>query len=184
MRAPALTGRSAGRAPLPLLAGFALFLGLLGYLVLSSVARRAAPAFEPSPPGRVLGDPSGLGPDTLTLDARDDAEWRYADLDLGLVLPAGDSTGWDLAARRFHVRAITPPRGGPDGARRLTGDFGRWYRYGALSHLLRPAGHRYEVVTDRGRPIQVEILSYYCPGLEAGCLTVRYSRLPDRSTHR
>ncbi|MEX2151810.1 MAG: hypothetical protein WD825_00630, partial [Gemmatimonadaceae bacterium] len=54
---------------------------------------------------------------------------------------------------------------------------GRWYRYSMLSHLLEPNGHLFAVRTGDGRDYKVQVLSYYCRGLDAGCLTVRYARL-------
>ncbi len=155
-------GRRAGRI---LLLGLAAFTALLGYLVASSLKRRAAPVFTPSPTGQVLG--TAAGPDTMTVDARDEAAWRYVDLDTRVVLAAGDSGGWDLAVRRFRIRAA-----------RGTAELGRWYSYGALSHLLQPKGVVYLVTTDEERVAEVDILSYYCPGLEAGCVTWRFRLRP------
>ncbi len=51
----------------------------------------------------------------------------------------------------------------------------RWYRYNVLSLLLEPRGHVYVVRTSERRYAKFEILSYYCPGLVAGCMTIRYS---------
>ena len=51
---------------------------------------------------------------------------------------------------------------------------GRWYRYSMFSHLLEPNEHLYLIRTDEGRVVKLEVLSYYCPGLTAGCLTFRY----------
>lgn len=155
-------GRRAARI---LLLGLAAFIALLGYLVASSLQRRAAPVFLPSPTGQALG--TAAGPDTVTVDARDEVAWRYVDLDSRVVLEAGDSAGWDLAVRRFRIRAA-----------RGAADLGRWYSYSALSHLLQSKGVVYLVTTDEERIAEVDILSYYCPGLEAGCLTWRYQLRP------
>jgi len=152
-----------------LLAGFVVFLAVLAYLLVSSLTRRSAPAFSPSPVGVPLGAGSTGGPDTVTVDARDESEWRYLDLDLRRVLAPGDSTGWDLAMQRFRIRAAQG------------GDLGKWYSYGALSHLLEPAGQVFAIRTDRGKIARVEVLSYYCPRLEAGCLTLRYLLPPEAS---
>lgn len=61
---------------------------------------------------------------TLTLDARGQNAWRYVDLDAGVALAPGDSTGWDLAMRRFRIRGALavahlgrkPPPGAGDAA--------------------------------------------------------------------
>lgn len=148
-----------------LFAGLALFVAVLAYLIAASLTRRTAPAFVPSPVGIALSIPGQ--PDTLTVQARDQDRWRYVDLDRGFIAPPGDSSGWDLAIRRFHIR-LAPP----------SGDLGKWYRYGMLSHLLEPTGEVYPVVTGEGRTGHIEILSYYCTGLEAGCVTLRYQLEP------
>lgn len=152
-----------------LLAGFVVFLAILAYLLVSSLTRRSAPSFSPSPVGVPLGTASSGGPDTVTVDARDESEWRYLDLDAGIALAPADSTGWDLAMQRFRIRAAQG------------GDLGKWYSYGALSHLLEPAGRVFAIPTGGGKVARVEILSYYCPGLEAGCLTLRYLLPPEGS---
>lgn len=151
-----------------LFAGFALFVAVLAYLIAASLTRRTAPVFAPSPVGAVLG--AGEGIDTLTVEARDQDRWRYVDLDRGFIAPPGDSSGWDLAIRRFHIRLAQPSR-----------DLGKWYRYGMLSHLLEPTGEVYPVATGEGRTGQIEVLSYYCTGLEAGCVTLRYQLGPASS---
>lgn len=152
-------------ARIALYAALGLFVLVLAYLIGASLTRRAAPVFTASPVGSVVAD--GVGQDTLTVAARDQNLWRYVDLDRRLIAPPEDSTGWDLAIRRFHIRTARPP-----------GDLGKWYRYGMLSHLLEPDGQVYPVTTDLGRAVRLEVLSYYCPGLEAGCVTLRYQVEP------
>ena len=171
----------AGRAPPGLVVGSAVFLAALLYLVASSLTRRSTPDFVPSTVGASLGDP--LVGVTLTVEARHEVDWRYLDLDSATILAPGDSTGWDLAIRRFRIRGAHPVRpsveaGGTLPQRRgtadpPTGDFGKWYRYGMLSHLLEPLGRSYLVPTDAHGDVAVEILGYYCTGLDAGCLTLR-----------
>lgn len=174
-----------------LLAGFGAFLALLAYLLGSSLTRRHAPAFSPR---EVISQRAGgQGPDTLTIDAGESTQWRFVDLDRGRTLAAPDTSGWDLAIRRFRVivsRAIAdagaigfdslarPPDSGyitnTLGADTSNAAIGRWYSYGMLSHLLVPKGHLYVVRTSEGRLAKLELISYYCPGLRAGCLTFRY----------
>ncbi|HYU43820.1 MAG TPA: hypothetical protein VEQ84_16870 [Vicinamibacteria bacterium] len=74
-----------------------------------------------APRCRYCGDTAAT---TLALDARDQNAWRYVDLDAGVALAPGDSTGWDLAMRRFRIRwalAVAdlgrkPPPGAGDAA--------------------------------------------------------------------
>ena len=90
------------RATLLLLLGFATFLVALVLLVASSLVRRSAPAFDPTPVG-VSRSPNASGIDTLTIDARDDRAWRFVDLARGVVLAAPDAPAWDLAVRRHDI---------------------------------------------------------------------------------
>ncbi len=179
---------SSGRPPVLLVVGFGLFLVLLVYLVTSSLTRRTQPTFEPTPPG-------ATGRDTLTVDATDERTWRFVDLDRGAVVLPPDTAGWDLAVRRFRILAAgsaadvgatpfdalatAPDSGYITGADRDSSNAAlrRWYAYSMLSHLLEPNGHLYVVRTREGRRAKLEFLSYYCPGLRAGCLTFRYAWL-------
>jgi hypothetical protein len=154
------------RARVFLFLGFGVFLAVLAYAIASSLTRRSARVFAPSPVAVPLG--TGAGPDTITVVAHDQQDWQYLDLDRAMILSAGDSAGWDLAVRRFHIRTADPP-----------GDLGKWYTYGMLSHLLESAGEQYAVRTSRGRTASIEVLGYYCPGLEAGCVTLRSQLEPD-----
>ncbi len=165
--------------------GCVLFVTLLGYLVSTSISRRATATFPLRTPR-----PGGLarpGPwDTVTVDARDPGAWRYVDLDHGSFLEPPDTAGWDVSVRRFQIRtreaaAIGEP-GPPNPVGRGTtsdvgepGTLGKWYRYNLLSHVLEPRGLVYRLRTDEARVARVEILSYYCPGLSAGCVTFRYA---------
>lgn len=177
-----------------LLAGFGGFLALLGLLLASSLSRRQAPAFSPREAVPPRG--SGRGPDTLTVDASESGQWRLVDLDRGRVVAPPDTAGWDLALRRFHLIAsgaiadagrisfdnlAQPPVSGyignTFGTDTTNAAIGRWYSYSMLSHLLRPRGHVYVVRTTGGRFAKLELLGYYCPGLQAGCLTFRYAFL-------
>ena len=183
------------RSSLWLFAGFGVFLLLLGYLLASSLTRRRSAVFAPRE--AVTPRAVGQGPDTLTIDARDTERWRFVDLERGRTLAPPDTAGWDLAIRRFHVIAsgaiadagaiafdslARPPESGymtnSTGSDSINPGIRRWYSYGMLSHLLVPKGHLYVVRTRRGRFAKLELLSYYCPGLEAGCLTFRYAFLP------
>ncbi len=109
--------------------------------------------------------------------------------------PGSSLEEWDVAFRRYHVvPAVAAADLGAiplDSAARLTvrpdawlaSAFGRdtanaatarWYRYSFVTHLLESRGHVYAVRARDGREVRMEVLSYYCPGMRAGCLTVRY----------
>jgi hypothetical protein len=179
------------RSPVWLLAGFGLFVVLLGYLVVSSLTRREVPTFEVR---EVLSRRAAQGPDTLTVDASASGPWRFVDLDQGRVVFPPDTATWDLAIRRFHLIAsdaiadagpvpfdelAKPPadgyKGNSSGTDTTNAAIGRWYSYSMLSHLLVPKGQMYVVRTRGGRFAKLELLSYYCPGLQAGCVTFRYA---------
>jgi len=183
-------GRSAS-APLPLLVGFVLFLAGLVWLIVASLTRREAPVFELSAPTRMRATGWTEHGDTLTLDATDGEQWRYASLSRGRAL--GDSAGWEIAVRRHNVtvagaladlgavefeRARIPAtavfvsstanEGANDAIK-------RWYSYSLVTHLLQTQGHVYALKTRDGRMWKLQVIGYYCPGLTAGCLTIRYA---------
>ena len=182
--------RTKGERPWPLLLGFAVFVIAMVYLVASSFTRRAAPTFAPTVEARG---------DTLTVDATDGASWRYVSLVRGRVLTVPDTAEWDVAIRRYTVRV----KGGAFdfgevdfgvlgsrtdrpraivafGRARVPEELGKWYHYSLLTHLLESKEHVY--VTRPGSPwsYKLQILSYYCPGLTAGCLTLRFAPLTSR----
>jgi hypothetical protein len=138
------------------------------------------------------------GGDTLTIDATDGDSWRYVSLSQGRALVAPDTTAWDIAVQRYRV--ITPLGGDiadigaqPFDSARLPPDahfvptiasehpenpvIDHWYRYNLLTHLLEPNGHIFAVRTSGGALWKLAVVSYYCPKLVAGCLTVRYAPL-------
>ena len=184
------------RASTLLLGGFAMFVLALGFLVASSLVKRSAPVFDPTP----IGVPRSLPPsgvDTLTVDARDERLWRFVDLARGVVMPSSKASAWDLAIRRHVIGAsgavadagrvqFEAVRQAPaatyiatsGGRDTVNAAIRRWYLYGMVSHLLKPNGHVYVVRTRDGRHVKLEILSYYCRGMEGGCLTFRYATIP------
>ena len=179
-----------GRAPLPLVAGFALFVAGIAGIVAASVSRPTVATFAPTARG---GARSPGGVDTVTLDARDESRWVFFDLADGRTLLPPDTAGWDVAVRRFHVIvadaaanlgaadfdavaaapesgfvATVPARDTSNAA------IERWYRYGMLTHLLTPRGDVHVVRGRDGTFAALEMLSYYCPGVRPGCMTFRY----------
>jgi hypothetical protein len=47
-----------------------------------------------------------------------------------------------------------------------------WYSY--TTHVLRPRDQTFALRTAAGRRAAVRFLSYYCPGAQPGCVTLRY----------
>ncbi|MEO6445143.1 MAG: HmuY family protein [Gemmatimonadaceae bacterium] len=191
------------RATIVLAVALALFVSVLGYLIVSSLGTRSAAEFAPTTPGRALHAAAvranhARGVDTLTLDARDEKQWRFATLREGVVLLTPDTAGWELATRRHHIIASggladlgavhfdSVSRAPANGyqANTVSSDTtnaatNHWYRYGMLSHLLEPNGHVFALRTSDGGYFKFDVLSYYCPGLQAGCLTIRFAALPS-----
>lgn len=175
-------------------------------LVSVSLGRPEPPTAPPSP-AISLGEGSGpSGPVVYTVDASDEARWRFFDVSRGSVVPDPGPTGWDLAFRRFRVLVNGgdgfPGEGGVvdlgrvafDSVRRVPGSgyvgsvaardsthpvLSGWYDYGFFSHLLTPRPRVYAVRTADGRYAKLQILGYYCPGPRAGCVTFRYAYRPD-----
>ncbi len=187
-------GERRSRPPLLLVGGFALFLFVTGYLLVSSVTKRSVPTFDPSPRVTASSAPAERLDDTVTVDATDARSWQFVDFDRGGVVAPPDTGGWDLAVRRYVVIAadgiadlgpkpFDEVRDAPaDGfvTNAVAGDtvnpaIRRWYRYSMTTHLLEPAGRVYVVRTRERQFASVQILGYYCPGLRPGCLTLRYT---------
>ena len=187
--------RAGAMPPLPLLALFAIFLVAIAYLIVASMARRSAPVYAASPAERTRASGWERAGDTLTVDASDGDRWQYVSLARGRVLAPPDTAGWDLAVQRYRVRSsgwildlgagsfesaerrpARAIRGTTSMAVSTNADLGHWYRYNMLTHLLEPMGNVYAVRgQDPAAAWKVAILSYYCPKLVAGCLTVRYA---------
>jgi len=188
--------RSGLAAPLPLLILFGLFLAAIAYLVSASLVRRDAPVFSATPPNHTRGAKWERVGDTLTVDASDGDRWVYVSLARGRPLVVPDTAGWDVAVQRYRV--ITPPAGAiadlgatPFESTTVhsatsfvstTGDaqpendaIKHWYRYNMLTHLLEPNGHVFAVRAPSGALWKLAVLGYYCPKLQAGCLTMRYA---------
>lgn len=187
------------RSSLGLGAIFALFLTAIVYIVASSVSRRDAPTYAPTPIAPQVAV-TALVMDTITVDARDAQRWAFVDFDRQSVVLPPDTAGWDLAIRRFHIIAsdaiadlgevpFDSVREAPESgfvANTTRGDTlnpatRKWYAYSMLTHLLEPNGHVYALRTREGLYAKLEMLSYYCEGLKAGCLTFRYAYRGDGS---
>jgi len=179
--------------PIPLITIASLFGAVMAWLIIASLVPRRIPtyALRADPP-----PPSLLAPDTATIDARGEDSWRFFAFAKGPLTPP-DTSGWDLAFRRFHVivaadvarldtvtfdalRAAPATGYVPTTFDRdtLNPTLARWYHYSMFSHLLRPKHQIYVIRSRGGRHTKLEFLSYYCPGPEPGCVTIRYAPLP------
>lgn len=184
-------------APIALVTGFALFLAILAYVMISAFIRPHVLEFEPSP--ITPRPPSGsLVVDTITVDARDAGQWQFVDLARRSVVFPPDTAGWSLALRRFDVissgdaadlgrvafdsvrvipvERLTPTEFGRD---TVNAAMKRWYDYSFTTHVMNPNGHVYGIRTRSRHYAKLEIISYYCPGVEGGCLTFRYAYQPS-----
>lgn len=190
--------RRASRTPVALVLAFITFVLVLAFLVAGSLFRPDVPEFDPSTRARgsVI---AATVLDTVTIDASDAATWRFFDLTRGLVTAPPDTSGWDLAFRRFHVMTAgsaadlgavsfdsvirTPDRDFHEtelGRDTVNPVLAKWYDYSPFSHVLQSKGHVYVIRDSDGHFTKVEFLSYYCTGAQPGCVTLRYARLPAR----
>ena len=170
-------------------------------LVALTLRQPEVPTYAPTPPqphdvGRAL-----VGPTVYTVDATSAERWRHFSFRLGAVVDESSATGWDLAFRRYQIIAnggqgysgragirdlgpvpftsvhTLPADGYQETERRpdpRNPAIAGWYTYGFFSHVLDPKPHVWAVRTADGRYAKLEILGYYCPGAQPGCLTFRY----------
>jgi HmuY protein len=170
-------------------------------LVGLSVRRPSVPMFAPTRAApRDIGR-ARVGPILYTVDATSPERWRHFSFRLGSVIDDAGPLDWDLGFRRFQIIANGGPRftgrGGvvdlgdvvfadvasaPESGYVQTEGGGEprnaalagWYRYGFFSHMLTPRRRVWAVRAADGRYAKMEIVSYYCPDFQPGCLTFRY----------
>jgi len=181
------------RLPLPVIIIACLFGVAMAWLVGASLVPPQVPIYVLRPHPSSPGAPPTL--DTFTIDARDPDRWQFFGFAAGPLDPP-DTASWDMAVRRFHVIVAgatarldsisfealrTPPRAGYVATTfdrdTVNQAIARWYRYSMFSHLLRPRQQIYVIRSPGGSYTKLEFLSYYCPGPEPGCVTIRYQRL-------
>ena len=196
----AVASQAGAKAPVWLLTGFGAFVVAIGYLLVTSLTPRSTAVYEPSAMEPADTRITSLVYDTVTIDAVDPTTWTFFDFDRHSLLAVPDTGGWDLAVRRFTVIAadaaidlgkvvfdevINAPSSNYVATvferDTVNAAMERWYSYSLLSHLLEPNGHVYVVRTREGRYAKLEFLSYYCPGVVAGCVTFRYVYQPSGS---
>lgn len=177
-------------------------------LVALTLRQPDVPTYPPTPPSPNDAGRALVGPRLYTVDATSGEHWRYFAFRVGAVVDDAGAIGWDLAFRRYQIianggrgflgRAGILDLGAvrfddvhtvPDGGYRenegspdphnpaITG----WYHYGFFSHVLSPKPHVWAVRTADGRYAKLEILGYYCPGSQPGCVTFRYVYQGDGS---
>ena len=177
-------------------------------LVFLTLQRPAPPMYAPSPVSPDSAGNTRVGPLTRTVDATASDAWTYFSFQAGAVVRDPGPTDWDLAFRRFQVIANggqgffgeggildlgevpfdsvrTIPAEGyvPTVARgdSVNAAIREWYDYSFLSHLLSPRPRVYAIRTANGHLAKLELLGYYCPGAQPGCVTFRYVYAGDGS---
>lgn len=186
--------RAPAPVPIPVIVLAALFVVVLASIVAASLGRGRVIVYEPSAASVApIPAAAGIARDTVTIDARDESRWQFFSFARGPLAPP-DTSGWDLAFRRFHAlvaggvadlgevpfeRVDAAPDSGYVatvlGRDSLNPAVARWYRYSMVSHLLEPKPRTYVVRTRDGRYAKLEFLGYYCPGPSAGCVTFVYA---------
>jgi len=169
-------------------------------LVALTLRQPQVPTFMPTPPSPSDAGRTLVGPVVYTVDATSGEQWRHFSFRVGAVVDDA-APGWDLAFRRYQIianggtgflghagiRDLGPVRfdavetvpadgyqaneGSPDPRNPAIAG---WYRYGFFSHVLTPKPNVWAVRTTDGRYAKLEMLSYYCPGSQPGCVTFRY----------
>lgn len=176
--------------------------------VIVSVRPEGVPEFEPSLATPAEAGPRFVE-STITVDARQADSWVRVDLSRGAVVDGRDGD-WDVAFRRFRIRTnglsgdpfpagaialegmsfdrvTVAPRSGYETSRSgVRGDtlneaLEGWYRYRFWSHVLVPRPRTWVIRTAEGSYAKMAILSYYCTGASAGCVTFRYAYQGDGS---
>ena len=140
-----------------------------------------------------------VGPVLYTVDATPADAWRHFSFRLGAVVDgsgdlvfkryaivAGPGAGVrDLGKTRFEEVRAVPADGyqaNEGAAEPRNPAIASWYHYGFFTHVLTPKPHVWAVRTADGRYAKVELVGYYCPGPQPGCVTFRYAYQGDGST--
>jgi hypothetical protein len=169
-------------------------------LVALTVRSPSVPTYPPTPAAPRDAGATLVGPVLYTVDASAPDAWRAFSFQLGSVV--GDVPG-DLEFRRYSI--VAGPGAGVrdlgetpfDDVRMVPNDgyvfnegrgeprnaaIAAWYRYGFFTHVLTPKPHVWAVRTAGARYAKLQIVGYYCPGPQPGCLTFRYVYQGDGST--
>lgn len=186
-------------ANVPLIVVALVVVGGAVTLVVASLRRPELEPFPPTEPTPIEVGTDLIGPVSYTVDATGEA-WTYFDFSRASVVEDPADTEWDLAFRRHSVIANGGPGFAGSGGiletevafdsldaapaagyamNRVRGDtvneaIEDWYDYSWTSHILRPRPATYVVRTADGKYAKIALVSYYCPGARAGCITFRY----------
>jgi hypothetical protein len=160
----------------------------------ADVATYPVTAAAPRDAGRAL-----VGPVLYTVDATQADAWRYFSFRLGAMVDgsgdlafkryaivAGPGAGVrDLGEARFEDVRVVPADGyqaNEGAAEPRNPAIASWYQYGFFTHVLTPKPHVWAVRTAEGRYAKLEMIGYYCPGPQPGCVTFRYAFQGDGTT--
>jgi|TARA_B110000116_G_scaffold171690_1_gene148400 hypothetical protein len=151
--------------------------------------------------------PGLVGPIQYTIDARAEQS-VFFDFSRGSMVTSPGPNDWDLEISRFNIKAnggngftgdggildlgviafdsirSVPAQGYVQNSRDrdITNPvMDHWYNYSWINHLLTSKPNIFAVRTADSRYAFLEILSYYCAGARAGCLTFRYFYQGDGS---
>lgn len=177
-------------------------------LVALTLRQPDVPTYAPTPPAPRDAGRALVGPVVYTVDATSGERWCHFSFRVGAVVDDASAAAWDLAFRRYQIIAnggpgflgragildlgpvrfdevqtvpVTDYRENEGSLDPRNPAIGGWYRYGFFSHVLSPKPHVWAVRTVDGRYAKLEILAYYCPGAQPGCVTFRYVYQGDGS---
>lgn len=197
-----------GRARILLVLGVGAALAATVTLVVLSLREPQVAMYAPSPAVPREAGSALVGPALYTVDASRADSWRYFAFHLGSAIDHPGPREWDLAFRRYEIIAnggreftgaggladlgevafaevTTVPQNGyqttEGGADPRNPAITRWYSYGYFSHVLSPKRRVWAVRTADGRYAKLELVSYYCPRSQPGCVTFRYVYQGDGS---
>jgi hypothetical protein len=163
---------------------------------------RQVPTYSPTAPAPQEAPRRLVGPIVYTVDATQPDAWRHFSFRQGSVIDTGGTPHWDLGFRRYAI--IAGPGAGILDLGERTFDEVRtvpaegyqpnegaadprnpaiagWYDYGFFSHVLTPRPRVWAVRTADGRYAKLEMIGYYCPQAQPGCVTFRYAFQGDGS---
>jgi hypothetical protein len=93
-----------------------------------------------------------------------------------VTVPPGAALA-DLGAVPFDSARVGAATAFVPAAARGNGVMDHWYRYSFVTHLLEPDARVFALRARDGALWKLQVVGYYCPGLVAGCLTLRYAPL-------